>query len=204
MTVALGRPELRDAAFGEFLLQRHCFQHFAILALDEILPGRWAVEALEYLLRDVVAPFDNMVPGRLGDQPDQEELDHRGKRLQDTGQLPRPLALHFEGPVRGPAGNDRPEIPQGIVDRGELGAVLRVRELRDEHGRAALRVDDAEADDEAGGNEHSDIDADGLQDDAQEDQRAAHQDGPLAPDVIREIGHQRQSHDLSDREDGVE
>ncbi len=85
--------------------------------------------------------------------------------------------------------NDRAEVPQGIVYRYQPCSVLRVRKFRDEHWRAALGIDYAESDDKAGGDEHSNADANGLQDHAEKYQRASKEDRPLATNVVGEVGN---------------
>lgn len=170
VSVAPGGPHLRDAVAGKLLFQLHGLEDFLVLALDELLARGGAVEALEDLLRRLVPPLDDVVPGTLGHQPNQEQLDDRREGLQDAGGLPRPVALHLQRAVRRPTGDDGPEVPQRVVDGRQPGPVLRVRELGDEHGRTALRVDYAEADDEPGRDEHADVDRHGLQDDPEKDQ----------------------------------
>jgi len=59
-----------------------------------------------------------------------------------------------------------------------------MRDLSDQHGRAALGVTDAQADDEACRNEHSDGSGDRLENDTQEDQRRSHQNRPLSSNAI--------------------
>lgn len=60
-------------------------------------------------------------------------------------------------------GRDRLGSCKADTHGREPGSVLRVREFRDEQGRAALGDGDTEADEETTGDEHVDVDARSLQ-----------------------------------------
>lgn len=66
--------------------------------------------------------------------------------------------------------------------------MLRVNQFRDQHRSRAVSNGDTESDEEPGGDEHGEVDADGLEDDAENhDDTADHHTGSSAED-IRDIG----------------
>lgn len=77
--------------------------------------------------------------------PENDELNDTGSTLQDGGKSPRPVVTPVVSTEAGPRDQKRAQIPQTIIHGGETGAVLRMADLGQEHGRADLSKGVAES-----------------------------------------------------------
>jgi hypothetical protein len=77
--------------------------------------------------------------------PQSEKLEERWDTLKDRRETPRPLARPEVGSEADPAGSDGTDVPEAVVDGGKSSTMLRMRELRDEHGRGHLSETVSEA-----------------------------------------------------------
>lgn len=75
-----------------------------------------------------------------------------------------------------PGGDDGADVPGGVVDGGEGGTVLGVGQLGNEKWRGTVGDGDTETEEEAGSDEHPEVDGDGLQDNSDHHDDAANED----------------------------
>jgi len=139
----------------------------------------------------------------FGDEVDGAELDHRGESLHDGGDSPCPVAGDLESAESQPGGDDGTSVPHGVVDGGEDGAVLRVYELGDEERRRTVRNGDTESDEETSGNEHGDVDGDGLKDDTDDHDDAADEDTRSTTEDISGVWYSGNGGKRTNGHDGV-
>jgi hypothetical protein len=109
-------------AFVEFVLGKRVRSVPSTVVLDE--------EVHSTLFLAVV----DVPSGRLGDQEDEDDLEHRGETLQEGGDSPGPSVGDSESSVGGPGGDDRTEVPGRVVERGQGSTVGRERQLGDQEG----------------------------------------------------------------------
>jgi hypothetical protein len=74
----------------------------------------------------------------LRDPPKEHELDDGEDALEESRDSPGPAVVDVLGAKSQPTANERTEIPQAVVDGGDLGTMLRMRNLGDEHGAGEL------------------------------------------------------------------
>lgn len=82
--------------------------------------------------------------------------------------------------------------------------MLWVHQLSKKKWRSTVSNGDTETDEEAGGNEHAEVDTDGLEDDSAQHYKTADHDTDTATEDIGDIRDDRKGDDGSDWEDGVE
>lgn len=125
-------------------------------------------------------------------------------KLPAVGQCwhwPAPSELLTES---NPRSNNRPKIPRGIIDSGKHSPMLRMRKLSNQQRRRALRNSTPKPDEEAGGNEHGDIDTNGLKNDTEDHQQAASHNANSSTCVIGYVRRNDQRDDPTDGHDRIE
>lgn len=141
---------------------------------------------------------------RLGDEPDEEELDDGGERLKGGGNAPGPAAGDTESTESGPSCNDGAREPKGVVQRGERSTMGRVGNLRDQKRRGHLSESGTETDQETSADEHAEILSGSLKDSSEQDDGGSDDDTSLAAQDIGNIGGHRNSTEGTNRLNGVE
>lgn len=205
MAVGLGGPELRDTTLGDEGLGVDGLADLGVLELDKLVcdvaVGVVGTEDLEGFL---VATLGDQPTGRLRDQEDARKHDRRGGGLEDGGNAPRPGVLNAESTVGGPGSDDRPDVPGGVVERGDTGTVLEMSKLSDEKRSGTVGEGDTESDEETGSREHAEILRSGLEGDTDKHDNDTNNDGNATSAPIGEPGRDGNGADGTDRENGVQ
>lgn len=190
VAVAPGAQEVQVAAgFGGLELEPEGLLDLVELELDGGMVG---VAVCVILGEDgqglVVLILGHQVTRRFGHPEDEEELDHRGKGLEEGRNTPGPVALEVIGAKADPGDNQGTDVPQAVVDGGQTPTVLRVSQFGEKHGRAELRERVAEAEQETAAHESAHVLASGLKNGTDDHDRASQGDGDLTAEAVGDDG----------------
>ena len=190
VTVALGLEKVHvGAVLGRLVLQAE-----GLLDLLELeLNGRVVGIAVGVVLGEdveglVVLVLGDQETGGLGNPPDTEELDDRGETLEQGGNTPGPVAVDVVGAKGQPRDDEGTDVPQAVVDGGELGAMLRVSELGKKHRGGDLGEGVAKAEHDTATHESVEVVSTSLKTGTTDHDDAANNDGELTAIVIGENG----------------
>ena len=100
-----------------------------------------------------------------------------------------------------PSSDETSNVPRGVVDRRECSTVLRVHKLSDEKGRSSVGNRDTESKEEASGNEHLQVDRDGLEDHTKDHDQTADHDAPSSSQTVCDVRNHRQSDERTNGHD---
>ena len=137
--------------------------------------GRWVSFCLEYRVG---------VGGGSELTEEEHELDEAGNTLDKGGEAPLPVVPPEVGAVTGPGHQKRPQVPETVVDGGETGAVLRVGDLGEEHGRGDLGEGVSETEEDTTGGVDGEVRGGGLHSGATGHDDEARADGGLATPLV--------------------
>lgn len=200
MAVAGCRPELAPRGLLVLLLEGDGLLDLVVLNGDQliVLVTRGVVLGQDRLGL-CVFPLGDQPSWRLRNEPDEEDLEQRRDRLQETGDAPSPITRNVVRPEGYPGADEGAEVPERVVDGRVDSAVLRVHELCDQERGGAVGDGDAETEEEAADDEHGDVEAHREQRNAHEHDGAADHDSH-AP--AEEIGAVRDNRDGEHRAHG--
>ena len=166
VTVTLGADELLPAVTLELGL--HLESVLDLLKLennDLVVEVTVGVDVRENLVGTLLVTLADVPSWRLWNEPDEAELEEGWESLNDGWDSPGPVVVDLVGTESQPGGDDGTDVPGGVVNGGEGGTVLRVGELSDKEWGSTVGDGDTETDEETSGDEHLEVDGDGLEND---------------------------------------
>lgn len=195
---------------GDVLLVEFPFKSEGLLDFDEFVADEVVIEvAVGVVLgKDgeslLVAVDGDQPTWGFWDEPDEADHDKSWGGLKDGWSSPGPFRLNLESSESSPGGNDGTEIPGGVVDRSDLGAVLHVAQFGDEEWGGAVGEGDTETDQETSTDEHTEILGGGLESDTDEHDEETNHDGDSSASPIGQPWGEWNGHDGTDGHNGVE
>ena len=88
--------------------------------------------------------------------------------MNERWRSPRPVSSDVVGTESEPRGNDRSQVPSGVIDGRENGTVLSVNQFGDQKRRGAMGNGNTETNEETTGNKHLKVDGNSLESDTQQ------------------------------------
>ena len=140
----------------------------------------------------------------LRNPPDEGELDDGKDTLDEGGDSPGPRVTDVLCAKCQPATDESTEIPQAVVDGGDPGTMLRMRDLGDEHRAGELSHGVAETHEEARALVLWATHSGGLNGSGDDHDNATNGDGVLATKLVAEPRHDGERNDATDRVHGAE
>ena len=205
VAVALCPPELAPAVALEFLLHLEGVTDLLHFKEDDLVVQiaiRMAV--CQDLVRLLVSALGDVVTRRLWDEPDEADLEERRESLHERGCPPSPGTSDLERPESQPGCDNRAYVPGGVVDGSKDGTVLGVSELGDEKRGCSVGDGHAETNEEAGSDEHAEVDRDGLQSDTEAHDYTADHDTHASTQAVGDVWHEGNGADGTNGHDARE
>ena len=205
VTIALGADKFLPSIALKFLLKSDCVANLGQLKLHQVIVhiavGMCVGQNFQSLL---ITALCKEPTWRLRDEENEADLQSRWEDLDKGWCSPGPVVVNVVCAVCQPSCNNRAKVPQGVVNGGKDGAVLRVAQLRNQQWGAAVRNGDAKTDEESSCDEHPEVDGDGLEDNSKNHHEAADEDTKPSTEPIRDVWDDRKSSDGANRVDGVQ
>lgn len=144
------------------------------------------------------------VESLLRNPPDEHELDDGEDTLNEGGDSPGPGVGDVLCAESQPTADQGTQVPQAVVDGSDLGTMLRVRNLGDEHRAGELSQGVAETHEETGALVLRTAHRSSLDSRSDDHDNATNGDGCLATELIAEERHNGERRDGTDRVHGGE
>lgn len=124
---------------------------------------------------------------------DKCKLNNRGQTLKESNRSPGPFIFCLRSTPSSPSDEEGAEMPQSIVDSGDLGAMLRVADLSKQNRRAHLSKTVAKTKNEP--SSHIDLPArrEGRDESASDHDDTTDSNGDLAATVLSDVRSVRRS-----------
>jgi len=204
MTVTLGGPELRDT-LGKLGLEGNSLLDLLEFEKDKLVLGVSTTVVLGEDSESLLVAIDGDQPTwGFWDPENERNHDNSWSSLEDGWNSPRPVVLNAVGTIGGPGGNNRSDVPGGVVERGDTSTMLHVSELSNEKWGGAVSKRDTEPDEVTGTSEHRNVGSGRLESNTDEHDSQTNQDGETTSTPISEEWRDWDSANRTSRHDGVE
>lgn len=199
VAVTLGLDELAPAVALEFLLELDGVLDLLELDLhDLIVEVAVGVNLGEGLVSLLNLAVGNHPARRLGDEPDEAQLQEGRKSLDKGRHAPCPVVVDVVSTESQPGSDEGTDVPGRVVDGSERCTVLRVNELGDQQRRGAVGDGNTESKEESGGNEHLQVDRDRLENHTEDHNDTANADTGTAAKDVSGVRDERDSDEGTD------